>query len=80
MNIRKSKLVILPKIMGKIYIHFKTFLKGFIYLFTRDTERERQRHRQKEKQAPHKEPDVALNPGPWDHALRPPRRPLRLYF
>ena len=37
------------------------FLKEFIYLFIRD--RERQRHRQREKQAPHKEPDVGLDPG-----------------
>ena len=41
------------------------FLK--IYLFMR--ERERQRHRQREKQDPHREPDVGLDPGYWDHAL-----------
>ena len=29
----------------------------------RDTDRERQRLRQREKQAPHREPDVGLNPG-----------------
>ena len=34
------------------------FFKDFIYLFMRDTERERER----EKQAPHKEPDVGLDP------------------
>ena len=28
----------------------------------RERERERQRHRQREKQAPHREPDVGLNP------------------
>ena len=28
----------------------------------RDTERERQRHRQREMQAPHREPDVRLDP------------------
>ena len=28
----------------------------------RDTERERQRHRQRERQAPHREPDVGLDP------------------
>ena len=39
------------------------FLKDFIYLFMRDTERERQRHRQREKQAPCREPDVGLDPG-----------------
>ena len=39
------------------------FLKDFIYLFMRDTERERQRHRQREKQAPCREPDMGLNPG-----------------
>ena len=29
----------------------------------RDTEREMQRHRQREKQAPHRKPDVGLDPG-----------------
>ena len=29
----------------------------------RDIYRERQRHRQREKQAPHREPDVGLDPG-----------------
>ena len=33
----------------------------------RDTERERQRHRQREKQAPLREPDAGLDPGPQDH-------------
>ena len=42
------------------------FFKRF-YLFMRDTQR--QRHRQREKQAPCREPDVGLNPGPPDHAL-----------
>ena len=32
-------------------------------------ERERQRHRQREKQAPHREPDVGLNPRLQDHTL-----------
>ena len=35
----------------------------------RDTEREVQKHWQREKQAPHKEPDVGLDPRPQDHAL-----------
>ena len=39
------------------------FLKDFIYLFMRDTERERQRHRQGEKQPPSREPNVGLDPG-----------------
>ena len=30
-------------------------------------ERERQRHRQREKQAPHREPDVGLDPAPGSH-------------
>ena len=38
------------------------FLKDFIYLFMRDTERERQRHRQREKQTPCREPEVGLDP------------------
>ena len=41
---------------------FTYFLKDFIYLFMRDTERESQRHRQREKQAPCREPNVGLNP------------------
>ena len=36
------------------------FFKGFIYLFTRDTQK-RQRHRQREKQVPYREPDVGLD-------------------
>ena len=44
------------------------FLKDFIYLFMRDTQREKQRHRPREKQTPHREPDVGLNPRTWDHA------------
>ena len=39
------------------------FLKDFIYLFMRGTERERQRHKQREKQALCREPDVGLHPG-----------------
>ena len=35
----------------------------------RDTQREGQRHRQREKQAPHRKPDVGLNPGTWGHTL-----------
>ena len=34
------------------------FLKSFIYLVMRDTERESQRHRQREKQAPCREPNT----------------------
>ena len=33
------------------------------------TQRERQRHRQREKQAPHREPDVGLDPRSRDYAL-----------
>ena len=42
---------------------FIYFLKDFIYLFMRDTERERLRHMQREKQAPSWEPDVGLDLG-----------------
>ena len=47
------------------------FFKDFIYLFMKDTHRERevQRHKQREKQAPHREPDVGLDPRPQDHSL-----------
>ena len=39
------------------------FLKDFIYLFIEmQGEKERQRCRQREKQAPHREPDVGLDP------------------
>ena len=38
------------------------------YLFVHERHRERQRHRQREKQAPHRVPDVGLNPGsPGSH-------------
>ena len=43
------------------------FLKDFIYLFMKDTERERQRHRQREKQAPCREPEWDSIPGLQDH-------------
>ena len=46
---------------------FLFFLNDFTYLFVSDTER--QRHRQREKQAPHREPDVGLDPRTQDHAL-----------
>ena len=41
------------------------FYLRFIYLFIHEkhTEREKQRHRQREEQAPHREPDVGLDPG-----------------
>ena len=39
------------------------FKKYFIYLFMRDTHTKRKRHRQRERQAPHREPDVGLDPG-----------------
>ena len=62
------------------------FFKDFIYLFMRD--RERQRHRQREKQAPCREPNLGLNPGPRDHALlkgrcstaEPPRHPSKKFI
>ena len=45
---------------------FFFYLKDFIYLFMRDTER--QRHRQREKQAPCRKPDAGLGPGtPGSH-------------
>ena len=52
-----------PGVLANILFLF--FLK-IIYLFIRHTHRERKterdRHRQREKQAPHREPDVGLNP------------------
>ena len=43
----------------------------------RERERERQRHRQREKQAPCREPDVGLHPGPkaGAHSLSHPGIP-----
>ena len=38
------------------------FLKDFIYLLMRGTERERQRHRQGEKPVPCREPDEGFDP------------------
>ena len=49
------------------------FFKILFYLFIetdreRERERERQRHRQREKQAPHREPDMGLDPrSPGSH-------------
>ena len=59
------------------------FIKDFIYLFMKDTQRERQRRRQREKQASGRKPDAGLHPETADHALRqgqvlnpePPRHP-----
>ena len=42
----------------------------------KDTDRERQRHRQREKQAPCKEPNMELDPGPQGRALS--RRQMQL--
>ena len=52
--------VIMSSVMQSVIYLRLIFLKDIIYLFMRD--RERQRHRQREKQAPHREPDVGLDP------------------
>ena len=45
-----------------VFVFFFKIL--FIHLFIhRDRDRERQRHRQRVKQAPHREPDMGLDPG-----------------
>ena len=51
------------------FFYLMDFKKYFIYLFTKDTQRQRHRQRKREKQASYKEPDVGLDPKPWDHAL-----------
>ena len=38
------------------------FLKDFLFIYSREMQREKQRHRQREKQAPHRKPDVGLDP------------------
>ena len=43
----------------------------FKILFIHERQREGQRHRQKEKQAPHKEPEVVLDPGTPGSCPRP---------
>ena len=67
---------------------FYYFLRLFIYLFMRDTQR-RQRHRQREKQALCREPYVGLDPGTPEsrpepkaagQPLRPPGISLRTYL
>ena len=45
----------------RITIYLFSF-KDFIYLFIHERHTERQRHKQREKEAPHREPDVGLNP------------------
>ena len=57
----------LKSIIGMYMLYSFLFFFLRFYLFERH--RGRQRHRQTEKQAPCKEPDVGLDPGPWDHAL-----------
>ena len=42
------------------------FLK-ILFIYSWETHREAET--QREKQAPRREPDVGLDPGPWDHAL-----------
>ena len=44
-----------------LWMVFIVFLKDFIYLFMRDTERERLRHSQREKKAPRGETDAGLD-------------------
>ena len=39
------------------------FLRFYLFIQERQRDRERQRHRPREKQAPHKEPDVGIDPG-----------------
>ena len=65
LQVEWNKMVIIGERIG--FMGF--FLKIFIYLFMRDIER--QRHRQREKQAPHREPDVGLDP----RTLRPRPEP-----
>ena len=36
--------------------------KKILFIYSWERERERQRHMQREKQAPHREPDVGLDP------------------
>ena len=63
------------------------FLKDFIYLFMRDTQK--QRHRQREKQAPCGGPDAGLDPGSLGSRPEPkadaqllshPGVPLMIFF
>ena len=57
------------------------FIKDFIYLFVRDTEREAETWAEREKQDPHKEPHARLDPmtsgsRPGKHSItEPPRHP-----
>ena len=42
--------------------HVIFFFFKILFMYEKHTQRERQRHRQREKQAPHREPDVGLDP------------------
>ena len=69
-----SNVISLFKINHCIFIVFRIFLKDFIYLFMRDTERGR--NRQREKQAPHREPDAELDPRTLRSQHEPKAQPL----
>ena len=43
-----------------------------LFIYSSETQKERQRNRQREKQAPCRDPDVGLDPGPQDHNLTQP--------
>lgn len=52
-----------------LFVFPSVFLRFYLFLHERHTERERQRHRQREKQAPRREPDVGLDPGTPESCL-----------
>ena len=55
--------------LSSFLIYSLLFLRLYLFIHERHTEREKQRHRQREKQALCREPDSELDPGTLDHAL-----------
>ena len=66
------------KLTAAYYARKEFLFLWILFIYSWDTQREGQRHRQREKQAPHREPDVGLdprNPGSWPE-LKADTQPL----
>ena len=65
LSLLKLSSLVSQNVKTRIFIFYLfIFLRFYLFIQERHTDRERQRHRQREKQAPCREPDVGLDPGP----------------